>query len=109
MPPATAELILEIVRSLQSDSDETRRQIGDLYTLIKGNGRPGLRQTQDELVAMRSACQEHRNMVAATQAAMEARRDGWLMFFLRPLWPLMIGLLIAGMLHAARTGGMPPM
>jgi len=100
MPPAAEKLILDCLEEMRAD-------IRNLYDLVKGNDRPGLRQTQDELAEMRRQCAEHR---AATKAALDAdarRRDGWIMFFLRPLWPLVIGLLIAGMLHAARTGEMP--
>jgi hypothetical protein len=93
VPPATADLILEIVRSLQADGNEMRQQIAELYTLIKGNGRPGLRQTQDELSAMVRQCQEHRAQEQARRREDQARADSWLMFALRPLWPALLAML----------------
>jgi hypothetical protein len=107
MPPATAELILEIVRGIQSDGVEMRAQIGELYTLVKGNGRPGLRQTQDELSAMVRACHEHRDEERKRRKEEQARADSWIMFALRPLWPAALAMLGGAMALWLRGVQMP--
>lgn len=99
----TKEIYLELLQDIKSDVAEMKENQKELYTIVKGNGKPGLRQTQDQVAELIRQCKEHRE-----QAAQErARRESWMMFILRPIWPIAIGLLFFGLLQAAKSGRLP--
>lgn len=73
------------------------KKLDDVIIILTGtNGHPGLRETQQDVQRLREAFGQR-----------AARSETWIMFLLRPLWPVAIGLLFFGLLQAARSGHLP--
>jgi len=92
MPGVTIELCETKHGELREDLREIKEWMCKINETLTGNGRPGLRQTQSDVERLRKDF-EH-----ARQSADEnkQRQQGWIMFLLRPLLPIIYGVFLAG-------------
>jgi hypothetical protein len=89
----------ELLRALGA----IKEQLEDVFEILKGNGKPGLRQTQQELTAQIARCDRlHEEITKREKENKErekenaVRRDSWVMFLLRPFWPYVPPALLVG-------------
>lgn len=90
------ETLHALIQELRTDLKEMRADVRELYTLVKGNGRPGLRETQATVEQLR-----------VDVALDRSRRESWVMFILRPVVGIIWGMIFAGMILLAQNGGIP--
>lgn len=81
-------------------------KLDSILAILNGNGKPGLRQTQSDLIAMKVNCERQHAELRKQQEErrVEERRvsdrwNGWIMFFLKPFWPYVPPALVFGLLY----------
>ena len=98
MSVVTTELCDQKHGELKSALAHIGNKMDAALEILRGNGKPGLRETQAEVARLKvdfeRSCEAMRREVAASAA----RRDSWLMFVLRPLLPVLYGIILAGVL-----------
>ena len=83
----------ELVRALA----HIESKLDDALEFIVGNGKPGLRQTQDEVARLKADFEKECAEVRTAMQQEQARRDSWWMFVLRPLLPILYAAVFSGL------------
>lgn len=85
MEQITKEFCEERSTSIKNDVSELKGMIREIYDLLKGNGKPGLRETQAQLASLINEIEQE-----------SKRADSLLMFILKPLLPIVYGIVFSG-------------
>ena len=97
MGQVTTELCDAKHSEVINDLSEIKAMLKDLYDIVKGNGKPGLRQTQAEVVRLRQDFDRQCEEINEAMKEEKKQRESRLMFFLRPLLPIIYGMIFGGL------------
>lgn len=91
-------------KQVLADLAEIKDMLKDLYNIVKGNGKPGLRETQAEIESIKQNCERAHEERRVAERRLADRRDSWIMFLLKPFWPYVPPALFFGLWFIAQRG-----